>query len=361
MDRDERSRCLPVLGDTIGQLPAQLDRHPPAHTPRVFKKTMPETTPPVVFFSHAAADRALVERLATDLIAQGLDVWYSEWEIGIGDSLRRRIDIGIDSATHFLVLLSPASLQSEWVQTELDAGMVNKIGGTCKLLPILHEIEASQVPATLRGLKWVRIAPYEQGLSALVDACHGVSRKPSLGVPPGWADERPLPESGLSGHAQRLLVYLNNRSELGLDLDYVETDELLLELAITARQLGHAGSELEDLGFVELMKTFGCGEAGFSSLAATSALFIATDDALKGWNTERDARALAATLVNMGEDYASLSGADETLQWGPRRINPAAAYLAMFDHVRPLREMGSHPYLFGAVGVTFRTQRFADS
>jgi hypothetical protein len=91
---------------------------------------------PASFLSHSGADAAIAGRLARDLRGQGGDVWYAEWEIKLGDSLRRKIDEGIDRATHFLVLLTPASLKSEWVQTELDAGLVRKISGACQLIPI---------------------------------------------------------------------------------------------------------------------------------------------------------------------------------------------------------------------------------
>jgi hypothetical protein len=317
--------------------------------------------PPVVFLSHAAEDRALVERLAKDLMAAGIHVWYSEWEIGIGDSLRRKIDAGIDSATHFLVLLSPASLGSEWVQTELDAGLVNKISGACKLLPVLHEIEAHQVPATLRGLKWVRLTPYDDGLRALVDACHGVSRKPTVGAVPAWASERPLPDSGLSAHAQRLVAFLNQHSEHGTPWKFAAADDLLRELGMTPIQLGVAAGELNDLALVRLIGSYGAGETGFHQIAPGEFFFAVTDAALQDWDPEEDARQLAAALVNMKATVVNLDAVDELLGWGPRRMNAAAAYLVMNAHAKPLKTHGSGNYLYRSLHVTHRTHLFTES
>lgn len=49
-----------------------------------------------VFISHASEDKDTVVRaLANALIDQGLDVWYDEFELRIGDSLRRKIDLGL--------------------------------------------------------------------------------------------------------------------------------------------------------------------------------------------------------------------------------------------------------------------------
>ncbi len=46
-----------------------------------------------VFISHASEDKdEIVRPLANALIAEGLTVWYDEFSLKIGDSLRRKID-----------------------------------------------------------------------------------------------------------------------------------------------------------------------------------------------------------------------------------------------------------------------------
>ena len=53
---------------------------------------------------------------------RGIGVWYDEWETNVGDSFRRKIfDEGIGESDYAIVALSKASLQSEWVQREIDA------------------------------------------------------------------------------------------------------------------------------------------------------------------------------------------------------------------------------------------------
>jgi hypothetical protein len=69
---------------------------------------------PRVFLSHSKKDREFIERLAGDLRASQVDVWYDEWEIPPGDSLRGRIfGEGIIE-----------SVNSFWCQRELDAAAV---------------------------------------------------------------------------------------------------------------------------------------------------------------------------------------------------------------------------------------------
>ncbi len=74
-----------------------------------------EESVPVAFLSHTSKDAQVAGRLAADLLKAGIEVWYAPWEIKPGDSLRRKIDAGIDAARYFMVLLTPASLRSEWV------------------------------------------------------------------------------------------------------------------------------------------------------------------------------------------------------------------------------------------------------
>jgi hypothetical protein len=96
-----------------------------------------------------------------------LDSSDAEWEIKPGDSLRRKIDQGTERASYFMVLLTSNSLKSEWVQTELDAGMVTRIAGSSKLLPIVFNLSIDDIPVTLRGLKCVKLEPYGDSLRAV--------------------------------------------------------------------------------------------------------------------------------------------------------------------------------------------------
>lgn len=316
---------------------------------------------PAAFLSHSGNDASAAERLARDLRKQGVDVWYAEWEIKPGQSLRRKIDEGIDRATHFLVLLTPASLKSEWVQTELDAALVKRISGACRLIPILLGIGADEVPATLRGLKWVQSEPYEEGLRHLLEACHDVSTKPPLGRPPAWASERPLQASGLSVNAQRLAAWINERSADGTRYEIYERDTLMSELELTAQQIGMAASELSDAGYVKLVIDGGSGEAGFSHLRPEPPLFFDTDSPLRGWDPRKDAVELAAAMVNTARGgQVSLANLAEHLGWPPRRLNPAADFLSLHGYVQASEECGSAPYTYGYAFLTHRTRRLAE-
>jgi hypothetical protein len=66
---------------------------------------------PQAFLCYASEDKDLARRIAADLLKAGIDTFFDDWEIGAGQSLRRKIDDGIASCTHFVVLLTPKSLR----------------------------------------------------------------------------------------------------------------------------------------------------------------------------------------------------------------------------------------------------------
>jgi len=99
-----------------------------------------------VFISHASEDKDEVVRpLAHRLQKHGLKVWYDEFELKIGDSLRRKIDKGIANSRFGVVILSTAFINKGWTNYELD-GLVSKaVSGEQIILPIWHNITKQQV------------------------------------------------------------------------------------------------------------------------------------------------------------------------------------------------------------------------
>lgn len=99
-----------------------------------------------VFISHASEDKATVARpLADELRSAGLDVWYDEFELKIGDSLRRKIDQGIAGARFGIVVLSPAFFAKGWTNYELDGIVTAQVTGKQIVLPIWHNVTRDDV------------------------------------------------------------------------------------------------------------------------------------------------------------------------------------------------------------------------
>lgn len=99
-----------------------------------------------VFISHASEDKDTVVRpLANALLQRGLKVWYDEFELKIGDSLRRKIDKGLANSRFGIVVLSRSFIRKGWTNYELD-GMISKaVSGEQVMLPIWHEITKKEI------------------------------------------------------------------------------------------------------------------------------------------------------------------------------------------------------------------------
>ena len=99
-----------------------------------------------MFISHASEDKDDVVRpLAHALQTRGLKVWYDEFELKIGDSLRRRIDIGLANSHFGIVVLSRAFIRKGWTNYELDGIITKANTGEQVILPIWHEITKQEV------------------------------------------------------------------------------------------------------------------------------------------------------------------------------------------------------------------------
>lgn len=99
-----------------------------------------------VFISHASEDKdEIVRPLANALQSEGLCVWYDEFELKIGDSLRRKIDRGLAKSRVGLVVLSQSFINKGWTNYELDGIVTRTITGEQILLPIWHKISKQEV------------------------------------------------------------------------------------------------------------------------------------------------------------------------------------------------------------------------
>jgi tetratricopeptide (TPR) repeat protein len=72
-----------------------------------------------VFISHSTDDDAVVRELQTALADLGVQVWIDSRQLRGGDRLWPEVQRAIEASSAFVVLVSPAALQSRWVGKEL--------------------------------------------------------------------------------------------------------------------------------------------------------------------------------------------------------------------------------------------------
>ncbi|TBR57725.1 molecular chaperone Tir [Westiellopsis prolifica IICB1] len=138
------ARLLPSPLPTIQQSP--LSSVPSLVQPEFLPDVAEYTREYDVFISHASEDKeGIVTPLAKALKNEGLRVWYDEFELKIGDSLRRKIDRGLANSRVGLVVLSQSFISKGWTNYELDGIVTRTITGEQILLPIWHKISKQEV------------------------------------------------------------------------------------------------------------------------------------------------------------------------------------------------------------------------
>ncbi len=129
-----------------GILPTAREILPLAQVPNLYVDSSGSAKEYDVFISHASEDKdAVVRPLANALRNSGLNVWYDEFELKIGDSLRRKIDQGLAKSRFGIVVISRSFIKKGWTNYELDGLMTKAVSGQQILLPIWHDITKQEV------------------------------------------------------------------------------------------------------------------------------------------------------------------------------------------------------------------------
>lgn len=104
-----------------------------------------------VFISHSSTDKKFVRTLKEDLVENNIEVWLDEDQLELGDSLSEKLQIALDESSHFLIILSPTSVNSEWVKFELEKALKNSNSQLLqKIIPIKYS--DCNVPLDLKKL-----------------------------------------------------------------------------------------------------------------------------------------------------------------------------------------------------------------
>jgi DNA-binding response OmpR family regulator len=104
---------------------------------RIALFTPRDTSKRDAFISHATEDKVeFVRPLAEALQSAGANIWYDEFALRLGDSLRRSIEMGLRDARYGVVVLSRSFFLKEWTQKELDVLNTKEISGGKVILPV---------------------------------------------------------------------------------------------------------------------------------------------------------------------------------------------------------------------------------
>ena len=164
----EQERVQKSYENRINELTAQLKNNISSNISEVGKSTSEETSLEEkydVFISHASEDKkSFVRELADTLIEEyNIKVWYDEFSIKWGDSLRKSIDKGLKSSKFGIVVISKSFIKKGWTNYELDGLFQKEMTYGKTILPIWHDITKDEVQdfsPSLAGRKALNTSMY---------------------------------------------------------------------------------------------------------------------------------------------------------------------------------------------------------
>ncbi|MCC6697248.1 MAG: toll/interleukin-1 receptor domain-containing protein [Candidatus Hydrogenedentes bacterium] len=115
---------------------------------REYARIRSEHEKPLAFISHDSRDKdALVRELALEMVKCMCPVWYDEYSLRVGDSLRASIEKGLKETRKCVLVLSPNFLSNNgWGKAEFDSVFTREILEERNvILPVWHNVDRKQV------------------------------------------------------------------------------------------------------------------------------------------------------------------------------------------------------------------------
>lgn len=312
---------------------------------------------PRVYLAHASEDKAMVRPIAEYFMANGIETWFDEWEIDHGDSLRQKMEEGLGDMTHFMVILTPTSITKPWVAREIDVGLVGLVGGKNRMVPLRVGVDVGQLSPFLQTLLCEAIDPTSDGqLAALVDRLHGISRKPALGAKPKHVITVPEGLEGWSPAAVAIAQHLARASEHAVSFDpHTQPYDIAEATGLSAGEVRLGILDLRDAGMLWQ------SDHGDLSVAPLGPLFVEFDASVMRFDPAGDAVTLANRLVSDDVEDANTEELAAKLQWEPRRMNSAIAYLERAGAIETVGALASDPWRAVFLSIGDETLRFVRS
>lgn len=134
--------------------------------------------PTKIFISYSREQVGIARRLAEELQQAGFAVWWDISDLKAGVAWERAIETAIKTSQYCLILLTPDSVESEWVRKEY----MYAISLQLQIIPILYQ--DCEIPLGLTTIQYLdfRGNKYKQGLFQLLVGLKKVSGD-TLAVP----------------------------------------------------------------------------------------------------------------------------------------------------------------------------------
>jgi hypothetical protein len=157
-----------------------------------------------VFLSYHSGDGEWVARLKDRLAGEGIRVWLDSEQIRPGDRFPGSLARAIDQVSSVVVVLSPGSVASPWVEEEYNLALAKRR----RVIGVL--IEHVEPPGFLPGRTWVDFrdaTAFEAGLGQLLFGITGTRSTPAAGTATmEYRDTEPASGTDEAEVLERLIV-----------------------------------------------------------------------------------------------------------------------------------------------------------
>lgn len=202
-----------------------------------------------IFISYSHQDHAFVDQFAAHLVRERKTVWVDRWELKPGDSLIQRIQHAVGEADALVVVLSKASVISEWCRKELSVALVRELNEKrVVVIPVL--IEDCDIPVFLSDKMYADFRKdFGFGFAGVLEAVAGIGntvggRTTAAGATFDWGTEW-----GFRDDLFRFSVFVV-QTESELPFSVLTTVTALGDQRITQRY-----KVMEANGFGEIVRT----------------------------------------------------------------------------------------------------------
>lgn len=312
---------------------------------------------PHIYLAHASEDKdSLARPLAQRLMAEGIEVWFDEWEIDAGDSLKRRMEQGLEDCTHFVVLLTPTSISKPWVQTEIDAGFIKAVQGQARFMGLRHGVEVSELSIFLRTRLCPTIDLSDAAVKALASQIYGVTTKPARGSAPAYVKSIDPTPKGWAPAAARVAEHLVRTSRGGTAFDpMARLADIAEATGLSAEDVRMGALDLADAGLIDRSR-----EINSQTIWPRIGLFVEFDRYVLGFDSQGDALTIARRAVSegLGQVQPEVHIRAWFPDWEVRRANSALNFLEDGRFVDVLHTNGDRPWTMHTFLVTDGTRRF---
>jgi len=124
-----------------------------------------------VFISYSTKDKEFVDKLSLALLSKNIPVWRDIWQIDVGEYIDNSIKEAIQKSYYICLVISKNSLNSEWVQKEIEIALSRQSKENIEnfIIPII--IDDCELPDVLKTIKGVNFAQksFEEGIKEILN------------------------------------------------------------------------------------------------------------------------------------------------------------------------------------------------